>query len=355
MLKIFRNIFSKIKEIKPMVGDIGLVNVKPEFNTDIKGELKAADNIHTQIGGTTEYNDNSQQIVQQNFAITVLPKLNVDESIKQALALGNENARLIGMDVQKILKDHNISEQYIQEKLKNPEVLSTIAKANEIAYTTNDIQKRKMLSDFIYQKFISDDEDESNTISQAIRIMKNLTKNHLKIIAFLYLFQSNYVKNNTNTSTFIEFYNKYISNLIDFSNDKLQELGMTVISNGLAVTFTLGWEINSFLPNNFYDALTGKIININPALTSIINHLNFTWKQIGTSSAKLTAVGKCIARTYLHDILDLDVIDSTDTQQVEVPTKEDIVTHDDLGEIFESAKITPYENIVTYEEIKEDK
>lgn len=38
------------------------INAKAEVNTEIKGELKAADNIHTQFGGT--YNDNRTIIVQ---------------------------------------------------------------------------------------------------------------------------------------------------------------------------------------------------------------------------------------------------------------------------------------------------
>lgn len=315
------------------------INAKAEVNTEIKGELKAADNIHNQLGGT--YNDNRTIIVQgvTRGEMDVCINTKIQEKIE--LFKNELETELIPAQLQKLKNDIGVITSYKE----------TIS----ISAIKNDADFDKMLSSVLKDRIESDDTDTQNTCAQAISHMKNLTKNHLKIIAFLYLFQSNYVKNNTNTSTFIEFYNKYISNLIDFSNDKLQELGITVISNGLAVAFTLGWEINSFLPNNFYDALTGNIININPTLTSIINHLNFTWKQIGTSSARLTAVGKCIARTYLHDILELDVIDTNDTQQVEVPTREDIVTHDDLGEIFESAKITPYENILTYEEIKEDK
>ena len=277
-----------------------------------------------------EYNktENNNNVMQQNFHIAIFNGLNYQDALMQSFLKGNKNAEAIGNEVYKLLKDNNVSQDKIQEKLSNPEFISTMAKANEIAYTIDDLDKRKLLSDLIYQKYITDDEYDSNVISQAISLMKNLTKSHLKIIAFLYLFQSNYVKYNTNSKNFLEFYDKYIEPLVDFPFKKLQELGITILGNGIAVAFTLGWDIISYLPNSFYDALTGKLYDINLDIKTKIVHLGSIWKELATSSSKLTSVGKCIGKTYLHDILGLDVV-----EQIETKTKSNGITHSDLARI----------------------
>lgn len=278
-------------------------------NISTKAEIKALDNMHNQFGGTTTYNnnDNSQQILQQNFIINVLPGTNVDEAIKKALSYGNKNAKEVGIEVEKLLAENNISEEKVKERLSNPEVLSTIAKANEVAYTTNDDENKKTLSDLIYSKIVATDDEYSNALSQAIALMKNLTNNHLKIVAFIYLLQSKYLKYNTNTKNFIEFYNKYVANLINIPNKKLSDLGSAVLGNGLAVAYTLGWNVVSFLPNNFYDASDGRYID-NIDIKSKISTLDATCNHLGISSSFLTPVGKCIGYSYLKDVLGLDVI-----------------------------------------------
>ena len=122
------------------------VNAKAEIKTDIKGEMKVADKVVNQIGCTTNNNDySSNAIVNQNFYIGVIPNINCAESITNALKLGNENALFVGNEVQKLLSDNGITETQIQEKLSNPDILSTIAEANKIAYKTNDIDKKKYL------------------------------------------------------------------------------------------------------------------------------------------------------------------------------------------------------------------
>ena len=285
----------------------GLVNTDAKINA--KAEIKASENMHNQFGGTTTYNnnDNSKQILQQNFIINVLPGTNVDESIKKALSYGNKNAKEVGIEVKKLLKENNISEEKVKEILSNPEVLSTIAKANEVAYTTNDDENKKILSDLIYSKIVATDDEYSNALSQAIVLMKNLTKNHLKIVAFIYLLQSKYLKYNTNAKNFIEFYDKYIVNLINIPDKKLSDLGSAVLGNGLAVAYTLGWNVISFLPNNFYDALDGRYID-DIDIKSKISTLDATCNRLGISSSFLTPVGKCIGYCYLKDVLGLEVI-----------------------------------------------
>lgn len=288
----------------------GLANIKAnaEFNTD----LKAADNIHTQFGGT--YNDNRTIIVQ---GIT-------REEMNACLDLKiHEKIESFKKELESDILPNKL------EKLKSDVgVITSYKETISISAIKNDEDFDKVLSSVLKERIESDDTDTQNICSLSISTMKNLTKSHLKIIAFLYLFQSNYVKYNTNSKNFLEFYDKYIEPLVDFPFKKLQELGITILGNGIAVAFTLGWDIISYLPNSFYDPLTGKLYDINLDIKTKIVHLGSIWKELATSSSKLTSVGKCIGKTYLHDILGLDVI-----EQIETKTKSNGITHSDLARI----------------------
>ncbi len=288
------------------------INAKAELNTEIKNELKAADSIYTQIGGT--YNDYRTIIVQGVTREEM--ETCIDSKIKEKIEFFKNEL------------ETNIIPKNL-EKLKNDVgVITSYKETISISAIKNDKDFDKMLSSVLKERMQSDNSDIQNTCSHAITIMKNLTKNHLKIIAFLYLFQSHYVKNNTTSKNFIEFYDKYIANLIDFPFNKLQELGMTIISNGMAVSFTFSWGINFYLPSSFYDQFTGKLYDIPIEIKSRIGHLDGIWKELTTSSSKLTSVGKCIGKTYLHDILGLDV-----EEQIETKTKSNGITHEDLARI----------------------
>lgn len=275
---------------------------------NIKAEVKAADTINNQFGGTTNVDNSNQQLIQQNFNIAILPNINCNHAIQKALLLGNDNANIVGAEVQKMLSDNGVTDAQIQEKLSNPEILSTLAEANKIAYTTNDIQKRKILSDLIYSKISTEETETSNTLSLAIKALENFTQNHLKVIAFLYLVKSNYINKKVKYIEFKDFYDNYIAKLIDFPIGSARGFGTTIIANGAAVTYTFGSDINTYLPeslvkiNNQYR----KDISIN--LKSISEKLSFIWVKLGISSSVLTPLGECLGQKYLSDILGLNVI-----------------------------------------------
>lgn len=271
----------------------GLANIKAnaEFNTD----LKAADNMHTQFGGTTTYNnDNSNQVLQQNFIIAVLPNINVDDAIKKALTVGNKNANLVGIDVQKFLTDNNISQEQVNEKLANPEMLYTLAKANEIAYKTSDTDKRKILSDLIFQKIKEDsDSDDSNILSLAIQEMDILNINHIKALAFLHIMKSKFLKNYT-VDALKEFDKTIIVNLLDFKKSNARNVGKFLSSTRTISDAHLGWGINSYLPQ-----IMKSINNNTQTISEDFIHLSQNWEELGFTGTYITPVGKYIAKSYL--------------------------------------------------------
>lgn len=280
-------------------------DINNEINTEIKGELKVSDNIHNQIGGNTTYNnDNSQQILQQNFVIALLPNMNVDEAIKKALAVGNENANLVGIDVQKLLTDNNISQEQINEKLSNPEMLYTIAKANEIAYKTTDTDKRKILSDLVFKKIREDiDSEDSNILSLAIQEMDILNINHIKALAFLHIMKSNFLKNYT-VDALKEFDKIIIVNLLDFKKSNAKNVGKFLSSTRTISDAHLGWGINSYLPQ-----IMESINNDTQAISKDFIHLSQNWEELGFTGTYITPVGKYIAKSYLFNNFGLLVED----------------------------------------------
>ena len=320
-----------LNKIKQFINKILSFNIGNLFKFEMNN--KVADKQENKLVEVNNI-DNSQQIVQQKFVVAILPGINVDESIKQALALGNENASAIGVDVQELLTDNNISQDQINKNLSNPEVLSTIAKANEIAYTTNDIEKRKMLSDLIYKKISTEYEEDSITLSQAIVTMRNFTKNHLKLNALFYLFRSGYLKEFSSAQEFINFYNKYLIKLTDIPHDKLRDTGTAIIGNGCAVTYTFGSNVSDFFDNQIVEyiaklATKENISDEEENQKNIIDKLNNIWFQTGLTSSFPTPIGKCIGKTYLHDIIGLDIIEKTKSE-----SNNRVVTHNDLSQIY---------------------
>lgn len=276
-------------------------------NINAKADIKAADTINNQFGGTTNVDNSNQQIIHQNFNIAILPSINCNEAIQKAFLLGNDNANIVGAEVLKMLSDNGIADAQIQEKLSNPEVLSTIAEANKIAYTANEIQKRKILSDLIYSKISEDETEASNTLSLAIKALENFTENHLKVISLLYLVRSDYIKKNVKYSEFKSFYENYIAKLIDFPIELAYGFGSTIIANGAAVTFTFGSDINKFLPESLVKINNEYRKDISLELKSISEHLSFVWNKLKISSAFSTPLGECLGQKYLSDILGLNI------------------------------------------------
>lgn len=303
-------------KIKQFVDKVLSFNLGTLFKSEINNKFDTAinDSSLMKINKT----NNTNNIIQQNFNISILQNTNVDDSIKNALSLGNKNAQLTSENLEKLFKDNNISTEHIQTKLSNPEFLYTIAKANEIAYLTSDADKRKVLSKLIYNKIITEDDMDSITLSQSITVMKNLTIKHLKLNALLYIVKSLYLDHFNSLKEFIDFYNKYLSKLTDIVSDteiaknKVADIGTAIIGNGCAVAYTFGDEFIEFLDKDVKKHIEELLKKENLSeeemkQRSIIEKLNKIWGRSGLTSASPTLVGKCLAKTYLQDILNLDV------------------------------------------------
>lgn len=227
--------FLKYIKMSSKIKSIGLMN--NEANVDIN--TKFADNIEnkTQVACTNNVDNSKKEILVQNFNSTILLNFNNQDSINKALGIGNNNAQIVGKKIQDLIELNNISQENINEKLANPEILMSISEGNRIAYKTSDTNKRKILADLIFQKITSEDDELSNTLSLGIKTMENLTNNHLKTIAFLYLIHSNYIKNKISYDEFKNFYYDYIVKLIDFPIKDAAGIGRTIIANGAAVIY----------------------------------------------------------------------------------------------------------------------
>lgn len=169
------------------------------------------------------------------------------------------------------------------------------------------MDKRKILADLIFQKITSEDDELSNTLSLSIKATENLTNNHLKTIAFLYLIHSNYIKNKISYDEFKIFYNDYISKLIDIPIKDAAGIGRTIIANGAAVTYTFGWDILGHLQEGLSKKSGQYNRDVNPDIRGIVENLSHFWNSLGTSSAVLTPLGECPSKMYLFNVLGLNV------------------------------------------------
>lgn len=297
--------FLKYIKMSSKIKSIGLMN--NEANVDIN--TKFADNIEnkTQIACTNNVDNSKKEILVQNFYSVIMSNFNNQDSINKALGIGNNNAQIVGKKIQDLIELNNISQENINEKLANPEILMSLAEGNRIAYKTSDTNKRKILADLIFQKITSEDDELSNTLSLGIKTMENLTNNHLKTIAFLYLIHSNYIKNKISYDEFKNFYYDYIVKLIDFPIKDAAGIGRTIIANGAAVTYTFGWDIFGHLPERLSKKSGQYGSDVNPDIRGITENLSHFWNSLGTTSAVLTPLGECLGKMYLFNILGLSV------------------------------------------------
>lgn len=235
----------------------GLANVNAK--ADIKAEVKAADTINNQFGGTTNIDNSKEQIINQNFYINVLHNINYDESIKKAFLSGNQNAEIVGATFQKSLADKNISQEYVSERLENPEILSIIAEANKIAYTENNVDKRKLLSDLLYAKITNTDDFKSITISSAIKTLPNLTETQLKILSLFFILQSSNFENLSinNWEDFQGMYNELVKPLLEYDTKNPEIEFFNLYSTGCVITSLL----NIFRNKNYFYSTIRKFVS----------------------------------------------------------------------------------------------
>lgn len=326
----------------PENAQAGFVNVNTK--ADIKGEIKAADTMHTHFGGNTNYNDNSTTLLQQNFSINILPNLNLSQAIVNALSCGNENAKLAGEELCKLLVNNNISEEKIQEHFSHPENLATLANANEVIYKTSDSGKRHILINLIYQKITSDEDiEEANILSLAIKEMDILTNNHIKALGFLYLVKSGYLKS-FSLDRLIEFKTNVLDNIINFKKYSPKTIGAFLSSTRTISDAHVGWGISSYLPQILVsDCKNGKVID------EQFLSLSKLWDDLGFTGSYITPVGKCIAQIYLFEKFNICIDDNNNSDYKGNSTKDfaEDITKTETAEMIKSSTM----DMLTWEEL----
>lgn len=320
MIEWLKKVFSKIlnSDIKLHNNNLGLVNA----NTDIKADVKFADTINTQLGNT--YQDNKNIIIVQGITLEEMQNY-VNTAFNDKITY-----------FKRYLETHMLPE-YLN-LLRND--FSTIASYKEtilISAIKNDEDFDKILSDTLKDRIESDDTDYQNTCAQAISVIGKFTKNHLKLLALFYLYRSEYLKIFTSIEQFMAFYNQCMVQLVDISLDNIMDIGLSIIANGCAVTYTFGSSFSDFFNKDVQETikelLSGKpLTEEEQKQKNVIDKLTKVWDYSRLTSAFPTPVGKCIGNKYLKDILFLNLNDyKNDSITPNSPSK---VTYGDLGRIY---------------------
>jgi len=271
---------SKIFKTKSAVGNIGLLNA--DFSPRVAEELSA------NFGCTTN-NDNRNLILVQGITLNDMVSY-VDSKINEKIVLFRHNL------------ETNILPSQLEKLKKDVGTITSYKEAISISAIKNDEDFDKILSSVLKERIESDDTDTQNICSLSISTMKNLTKSHFKILSFLYIFRSGYLKDLTSAEQFMEFYNNYFSKLLDMSYEKIRDIGTSILANGCAVQYAIASNLHEIFEEQLLEDVNKLVGN------DLLNNLAGIWYQTGLASSFPTEVGKNIAKTYLHEILGIDII-----------------------------------------------
>ena len=320
MIEWLKKVFSKIlnPEIKLHNNNLGLVNA----NADIKADVRLADAMNMQFGNT--YQDNRN--------VTIVQGITYEDMRICADTVANEKMALFKAELETKLLPEQLN------KLKyDVGIIASYREAISISAMKSDEDFDKILSATLKDRIASDDTDYQNTCAQAISVMKNFTKNHFKLLALFYIFGSGHLKGFGSIEQFIEFYEQYISQLLDLPLDKIRDTGTSIIGNGCAVTYTFGSRVSDFFDKQIAEyiaKLSSKEAIREEEITqkNIIDRLDQIWTNSGLTSAFLTPIGKCIGHIYLKDLLNLD-LGNLDTED-KLKSSSASVTYEDIGKIY---------------------
>ncbi|MBO6273074.1 hypothetical protein J6O48_09910 [bacterium] len=277
------------------------INAKADIQTEIKGELKVADNIHNQIGGTTniygltfaETKDLFQILFKQNF-----PKLK-EEAMKIC------EQRIQSFEEQffyKITDKLNESEmkKFADPDIQNDcnEIIKTVAKKNNPIINS-------LLIEILTTKIKDDDELQNITCSEAIKVADKLTETQLKIIMLsMYIVWLTHYTDNIDA---LEIEAKLFLDKINIKHIEpidVEHLSYTGCINKLQYR------------NNFNAIFKAKYSNIE-RLQYLSNFSNYPsiqkledlWENEGIKYIELTSVGKVMAINYYEMLFPMKLND----------------------------------------------
>ena len=257
--------------------------------------LSSNTNVNNRFNGVE--NLNSDILCEKNVSNTIV---NNNLSINNPTIVGMNNVRELTIILDQECQKNNVDKDYIHSELENPEKQMAVKNALKTVYATNDPDKRKILADLIYSKIATKEDEESNTLSIAISIIKFFTINHLKAISLLYLIFIKYIDQFLTEEKFDKFYESKLSNLLSYSTNDLVGLEMTIISQGAATMVGMRYTLPCQITIN---ELKNKDVLNQDALDKIA----ICWNKFGAGSIQLTPAGECLAKRYLFDVLGISV------------------------------------------------
>ena len=266
------------------------INAKADIQTEIKGEIKVADNIHNQIGGTTniygltfaETKDLFQILFKQNF-----PKLK-EEAMKIC------EQRIKSFEEQffyKITDKLNESEmkKFADPDIQNDcnEIIKTVAKKNNPIINS-------LLIEILSKKIKNDDELQNITCSEAIKIADKLTETQLKIIIiYAYIV---YITHSADSIDILELEAKNFLNKVNMHHVELIDIEH-LLYTGCINKLQYRGKFNRIFKEK-YKSIEGLQSLSNFSNYPSIQTLENLWENENVKYIELTSVGKVIAINY---------------------------------------------------------
>lgn len=303
MLNWLKKIYTKIKGMKPTIGDVGLVNINPEINMGVQTDLKVADTLHNQLGGTT--NISGLTYTEAKDLFSVLFKQNFPVLKEEAMKICEE--RITNFEKEFFDKcSQKVNEDKIS-KFAEPDIQNDCNEITKIVATKNDSVTNSLLIEILTNKINNDDELQNIASSEAMKVAGKLTETQLKIILLAMIVV--YTTYNT----------KNIDRLEADIKDLLEVLSIEYIENIDIEHLAYTGCINKVqFRNDFYHLIHRIYDEIIPELKNIhefskypsIKKLQDIWDNKNLKYIELTSVGKVIAINY-YKIIFNDTINDT--------------------------------------------
>lgn len=272
MFKWIKYIFN----IKPAVGDVGFVNVKPEFNA-IKGDAKVAEKIDNKLIDKSQNN--------QTFYLG-MSYTEVKNVVDRELALSNQR-------LMEILKPRLLPENI--DKIKNDfDFLDTYREAVKISAKRKDEITDDMLADIISERIKETNDFSKIILNESINTIGKLTQSQIEILEIISL--CHYTKIDADTfDNLISKVETTIKPMIckDYANIDFEYLVYAgCIESALAGSYDFykiirnmisdKYDIEAYKENENYKQMEAK------------------WKESFLCHSKPTAIGKLIGLKYYN-------------------------------------------------------
>lgn len=244
-----------------------------------------------------------------NFFFLIDSNVNPNAIIKDVKKQLISNSHRFGLLVQQKIKQHCIPKEQINESLKNPEKIIAISNANKIASLTENETLKDILASLIVQKLITKEDEESIIITKAISVIKNITSNHIRLLALFYLYQKGIIKKWIDKNELEIKQKEYSSlfNLLELEN--IISLGNTLNAEALVIYSGHFRQFKDYI-SEFLEEY--KIINGESEILSntelIVQKLYKPIFRASLINRELSCVGEYIAKIYIQNIEQINCV-----------------------------------------------